>query len=279
MLYQHYWNRNFRKSNESFNLYYNQAILYFIFNIVNGIMKFLAPLTLLFLLCSSNTFAAYIYSEYQGVPNTNIATSTPDENVIVGNLEWMNFEKTKGLSISEALTQFSDQGWRLASSPEVSDLLNSFFGLSVFDSDESSRVDVFSSSSGSIFDSAINIFLSLFGTTDLRDYCWENHVDRECVDGNTLNGTLFFYGSDADADQLYEQIWLRDESTVINFNDSSNFFYQPLVNQYSDEIPYEYSRSIVGIALVRSTQVQAPTTLAIFAIGILWLVLRKQKKS
>ena len=68
---------------------------------------------------SANAYSATVsYSGYSLDTNTNIITD--------GDIEWLRWDQTIGMSIDQALSAYSADGWRVASNIEVATLFNSF---------------------------------------------------------------------------------------------------------------------------------------------------------
>lgn len=84
--------------------------------------------------------------------STNIVTG--------GGLEWLQWDETVGMTVGQAITEYGVDGWRLATSTEMSNLLNSFFNVNT-----NSLLDL----DISIKNSHIADFIDMFGVTDSAD--------------------------------------------------------------------------------------------------------------
>jgi hypothetical protein len=61
----------------------------------------------------------------------NAAIITSDDVYYDGNLEWLHFNFTDGMTALESHDEYSDQGFRLAFATEASDFISTWFGTSI----------------------------------------------------------------------------------------------------------------------------------------------------
>lgn len=111
-------------------------------------------ITFSILAVSQTAFACRIAPNYDYTldESTNIVTG--------GGLEWLQWDETVGMTVGQAITEYGVDGWRLATSTEMSNLLNSFFSVNT-----NSLLDL----DISIKNSHIADFIDMFGVTDSAD--------------------------------------------------------------------------------------------------------------
>jgi hypothetical protein len=156
----------------------------------------------------------------------------------VNGIDWLDWTTTLGMTESAALGV--NVGWRGATEAEMELLMNAMFPTTfVFDANGINNTDV-----GNAYPTEMSRFLELFGATD---------------NGNTYATAV--------------------GSGLVGFDSSA------YAGLYSDTSPREqvyasvgYSANWNGVALVRSADVPEPSTLAIFALGMIGLASRRFKK-
>jgi len=209
-------------------------------------------------LFSSTSQASIIsFNGYVHDDSTDIVTG--------GGLEWLQWDVTDGMTINQALA--SNSGWRLATNTEMSTLFNSFtFGL-LFDSDENT-----SQSLQTPWDltevSPYLDFVSLFGNT------WtEATLDHA---SEPLFSSSAWFGTDLDNDTFYNYSFVNDD--FLNSNGSSLMPHSAGMVADFNFNSADSASDRRGVALVKTiTTVPEPSTVAIFSLGILGLIIRKQK--
>ncbi|MDO6447550.1 PEP-CTERM sorting domain-containing protein [Colwellia sp. 1_MG-2023] len=215
-------------------------------------LKFLA----LILLVSSNANAGLItHNGYTLDEETNIVTK--------GNLEWLQWDATKGKSITEALGEYEQTGWELATNGDISNLYRDFGWNATSDDGSGAITDSpYTVDDTTFFDS----FLELFGTTVFNDTAgYGSGV-------NALQGVFVYYGSDSDNDEKFKLASVHSDYDV----NASRYGNRAVI--YGDHASSSDKYESYGIALIRRVEVPEPSTLAIFALGMMGLVLRQFKK-
>ncbi|MBA55031.1 MAG: hypothetical protein CMK89_11305 [Pseudomonadales bacterium] len=215
-------------------------------------------------------------------------------SIEIGDMEWLRWDQTLNMSINEALTTYSSEGWRLATNSEMADLLNSFFEVDPFgtlysytdtttgttstdpqpfDANENSRQTSWDPAEHPAFGD----FVETFGMTDYFCDPWEFY-------GCLANSGAIF-GEDLDGDGLYNvaNIWYQA------FDDNSYSQVEMLDDRYSaDESPAtieisDFRTYGVGVALVRDTVVSVPeinskgAIIALALLGFLILLFRERR--
>ncbi len=203
---------------------------------------------------TNTAFASLItYNGYTLDTDTNIITD--------GEVEWLSWTLTDGMSMSTALTTFQSDGWEIANEDHVSGLMNDFFGdVLVWDNNaESNQFAWYAFQAGEDVNTDFALqFNSLFGVT------WGNP-----------NATDFPVQSNAyyNSDRI-NGVSVYSDSTYYGQSDGQ-------LRLYASGISGGASSSW-GVALVReaqseSTDVPEPGSLAVFGISILGLLRLKRK--
>ena len=221
---------------------------------------------------STSTHAAIVtHNGYSLDTETNIVTD--------GNLEWLQWNMTTGMSINQALSMYSEDGWRLASNVEMAELFNSFaftpsYWDYVFDSDENTEQLPFIPYDVSE-DTATNHFIDLFGYTTTNAGSIYHDPSDPLVQATVL------YGLDNDGDGFYNTAWVRDDWVSADNGNLEDAY----VGMNNDSAVYtiNYTSSTKGIALVRGESVNpvpVPAAIWLFGSGLLGLVgIARRKKS
>ncbi|MCW8833311.1 MAG: PEP-CTERM sorting domain-containing protein [Colwellia sp.] len=208
------------------------------------------------------------FTSSAGLITHNGYTLNEDTNVISGKgMEWLQWDVTFLTSIDVALSLYGADGWKLASNQQMSELFNSF-GLAshnLWDADENTSqflTSPFERGEDITIDPELQ-FLSLFGfTRGLTEGWWDLQKETSAI-----------FGNDLDADGLYNIASVTDDYELAPFmRQKTNS-----VSLRSDVFTNKQYGGF-GIALVRTTSVPEPTTLAIFALGMLGLASRKFNK-
>jgi len=220
---------------------------------------------MLALTISNSTYASLIEINGYGLDtDTNIVT--------MGNTEWLKWDQTVDLTVEQALE--ANVGWSLASHMQIEVLLNDMVGSEYFklgeDTDESYGLDY-----GQDDSPMLNI-IQLFGYNSESRTRYGNDWKEEYTDPYKYVGALF--GSDKDMDDL-NLVALHDEAayTITGSYNASRTF-GGSITKTSDRIARDSSYHVWGVALVRTTSVPEPSTLAIFALGVIGLASRRFKK-
>lgn len=104
-------------------------------------------------------------------------TKDLDTNIITdgAGLEWLAFTETNVMSVEQALSAYSDDGWFVASAQEVDQLYDDFFGEFDWVGGRGNSVSQNENSSlTAVTDESVARFHELFGTTSADDYCFDN---------------------------------------------------------------------------------------------------------
>jgi len=233
--------------------------------------KFLKA-TLVGLVLSSNVNAGIIsYGSY---------SHDSDTNVVVGDgLEWLKWSLTDNMSYSQAISYANSNygdGWEIATSNQVSGLVQNFdFGFS-WDPQNPSESSGGKNDSNYQAGSYYN-FVSMFGHTYL------GNEGNSYADWTRLGSRAAFGPIDTSTDTAnLLSVWsLRNISNFncCNFRDTATI----TLNEHYKSL-WDY-RNSVGVALTRtstlpspSLPVPEPSTLAIFALGMIGLASRRFKK-
>jgi hypothetical protein len=191
-------------------------------------------------------------------------------------LEWLQWDVTKGQSISSALqangvfgSRNYGAGWALASNAQMASLFNDFGFNSTLQDDTTIHTGspyTFGSDNTN-YDHFIDLFGAIFQLSGTF-FDFGTGVDQ-------ISRTRALFGSDEDNDTLYKEAGVHSDYT----RDSSTNPYHAYIFQdiWSDST----TNPEFGVALVRlKTQVDAPepSTLAIFALGLSGLILSRRRQ-
>lgn len=218
-------------------------------------------LSIAFSLTSSTSYAGLI-SDYSLDSNTNIVTDSGN------NLEWLQWSVTDGMSIDQALSNYANDGWQLASTDQMSDLFNTFdFSYGQFTWGEGGEVDQYHNSGSDGRTEAADdrelMFVSLFGNTYL-----EFHGSNENGRALQYAGALFGFSG---GDDYYKIAFVRDD---FDFGLGLDQDYNGATAVNYREFLTDGFRENLGVALVRSTEptaVPEPASIAIFLFGLVAL--------
>jgi hypothetical protein len=226
-------------------------------------MKFRILITMIASVCLTVSGLAnavpITHNNYTLNDSTNIVTHTDGT-------EWLQWDVTKGISIKDALHIYASDGWVLAGNVQMGALFADFGWFS--DPDESVQTSNASPFTDGIDESPMDMFLMLFGNTR------ENSGYPYGTGTNAFFGIDALYGDDEDGDNFYNLARVLSDRTYLGsgiggiaFTTSDKFFYS------------SNSRlSPNSVALVRVKYVPEPSTLAIFALGMIGLASRRFKK-
>lgn len=197
-----------------------------------------------------------------------------------GGLEWLQWDVTIGKSIQWANNGFDSiftdsygDDWVVASNTQISSLFKAFFPSVLWDTSEDSFQSLVSGysplpSNGIETNEADIKFISIFGDSH------QAAGDGTNLFGDPQSKSHVYFGTDADSDNLYNIAnVLEDYTTSHPINVPSRVFL------FDDRWSDTETHPSIGIALVRaSSQVPEPSTLTIFALGLMGLLSRRIKK-
>ena len=217
------------------------------------------------------------------ITHNGYTLDTRTDIVTGGGYEWLQWDVTVGYSINSALaangrfggTNYG-QGWTLASNVAVASLLTSYFPsfkvlLITSNENQFSRTTNVSYDSD---DAQYVNFVSMFGETF-------NYYDRDSDLNNTgleRSGSRAFYGSDLVADSRFKYVSVhgRYADRSASYEDRKFFGPKAYTSGYDLIDLTDTSRSH-GIALYRPVAtVPEPSSVAVFALGLLGLVFRRR---
>jgi len=213
-----------------------------------------------------------------GLITENGHTLDTNTNIITGNsLEWLSWDVTRGLSIEAALNNYSSQGWTLASNTQMADLFNGWQfasqSLLHFGTDERTEYD--DGVGADANDALVGSFHRLFGEI----------VESTFIGNHPRHLSLAMYGSDLNGNGIYNHAVVSYyDYRLVPKVDPWDRDYQvsaSLFEDFGSKWGYSSVNPTYGVALVRaasSTSVPEPSTLAIFALGIMGLASRRFKK-
>ena len=194
-------------------------------------------------------------------------TLNTETNIITdGTLEWLQWDLTVGLTLSEALNLNPVDGFMLATNTQVKNLFNGW-GFQ----------NVPANSFGDTEDEAYGTSV-ISPSLTYQDFVFIFGVTEDGSFGDNQNQTSeALYGIDSDADNLINlaEVRWRIDPTSLNS-------VRQIARLSGDEYTKGGFYDNKGWALVRnantSSQVPEPSTLAIFALGVIGLALRRFKK-
>jgi NAD-dependent dihydropyrimidine dehydrogenase PreA subunit len=204
---------------------------------------------------------AGMISDYSVMAGNNYVTNSATGQ------QWLKWTETSGMSVTEAVTAYQSEGWRVASNADMALLFGDFYGKVLGTNENATRV-VHRLRYGDGVD-ASQTFGDLFGWT-----AWKNSTyvpDGSVTPWHTrLSASYAWFGTGADGDGLHNRAYVQSESLCWSCGFVS---YRP-----ERAILFAERKSVgahgVGVALLRDAQTAAvpePGTLALLGLGIFGL--------
>ena len=153
-------------------------------------------------------------------------------------LDWLDWTETLNDTQAEALAEFSDDDWRIATAMEATDLLERYFGVSFLGSSHIVPGDIPN------YAANMSTFVPLFGTTAQGGYLTMN------IEGAGLFGIAADYYLQAN--------------------------YAPYLPNGYGGIGYKDTSS--GVALVKTSVVTEPAIITIFALGFVGIGYARRRR-
>jgi len=250
----------------------------------NSMFKRLTAIVLLLACCFQANASLLTYNGYTLDTDTNIVSD--------GTTQWLQWDETSGMSIDQALTQYSSDGWTLASNQQMSDLFNGFgFGNPDFNALEDGEQQR-SGLTASIYSQ----FVELFGVVSMFiDQCATSNAVF-CLGGGNASGTSALFGSDLDGDDNYKAAIVMLNGQGQSFDPNGRVIQTggAQINNaiLTDDVYSNLSTPVLlsggifqgsagGIALVKTqvvnppNNVPAPGLILLFCAGILSILFKK----
>lgn len=227
----------------------------------------LIPLIACTLLFSASASAGVIsYAGYDHDEASNV--------VVGGGLEWLRWDLTKGQSINQALTNYSQDGWRVASNVEMADLFNTFNFGGTFDSDESTVQGFSTMWTIDHENDPHEYFIQMFGrTSDAPPTI--NMTGAQYFD--PYETAMAFYGLDLNGNGEYNEARVAGD-----FVSSGGGWEQATAWLEAENISLNQTTPYHGIALVRSSNqtvsADEPSFIMLLSIFVFGLCLARNKK-
>jgi hypothetical protein len=236
--------------------------------------------------------AAFVCVVLSSNVNANIITYgsysyDTDTSVVVGDgLEWLKWSLTNNMSYTQAINYANSNygdGWGIATSDQVSGLVQNFdFGFS-WDPQNPSEVTGSSVSAGSR-DNNNYQYASYYNFVSMFGHTYSGSEGNQYANWNRLGSRAIFGPIDTSTNTAnLLSVWsLRNISyfNCCNFKDTATI---TLNENYLSR--FNYYRNSIGVALTRVSTapspiltVSAPSTLAIFALGLIGLASRRFNK-
>lgn len=111
--------------------------------------------------------AAISPASYSAIISHSGYSLDTDTNIVTGGgLEWLQWDETDGLSINQAVSTYSSDGWRIATLGEMVGLFNTFFEPNFVAVENNTRQESIGAAATGLLDTpAYDDFVTIFGAT------------------------------------------------------------------------------------------------------------------
>lgn len=222
-------------------------------------------LTFLASVFSTTAFAGLItFGNYSLDEDTNIVTDTSRQ------IEWLQWDMTKGLSIEQALDEFGSAGWKLSSNVQMASLYSDF-GLMSSSIEDKFILNTLDYNADDGDKTVYDQLIKLFGATEIAE------GGEFGIGDDALRETLVLYGSDLDNDGLYRASIINSDFTRLYNSGLGKIRYQAGLVQDVYSTNFIRPSGGMGVALVRANSVNAPATIGLMTLVIVGLAFRRIK--
>ncbi len=209
--------------------------------------------------------------------------------VVGGGLEWLQWDRTAGLSIQDAtniLDTIEGGGWSIASNVQMSGLFNSYFPAVMpgqAPTDDTYLVTYTGANVGTdwAWDQDEDTWQhARTGVTVGYDGPDEADVKFINMFGNMFTNSNFKYieaifGHDLDGDGMYNSAWVQDDF----YGNHSGSWQEGIVAMYGNAHWVGAGFSLAGVALVREAfLVPEPSIIALFGLGLVGLGFARRRR-
>jgi hypothetical protein len=206
--------------------------------------------------------ALITHKNYTLNTDTNIVTHTDGT-------DWLQWDVTIGESINSALSKYASEGWMLASNAQMAGLFTDFgWGSSVHEDDIIATYGTYSASAD---ESDMDKFIELFGTTVFNRF-------RNPEGILSQRSSYAIFGSDLDNDGLYRNALVGSDFYRCGRGGCGEYEDMAQIaddNVWGIDVDRILHYAAHGIALTRVVEVPSPSTILVFALGLMGLASRR----
>jgi len=206
------------------------------------------------------------------ITHNGYTLDTDTKIVSNGVIEWLQWTETKNESINSSLATFSSDGWTLSSNAQMFGLFADF-GFSTTGSLESVSVIEYGSYIGGSDTDSYDLFLALFGANEIAD----GIASYGTGDDGRL-GVHAYFGDDENNNGFFQRASVLSDNLFNGTEENAPFSQLSAEDFFNTANDREFYTSVALVRNVSSTSVPEPSTLAIFALGIMGLSARRFKK-